>query len=81
MAMILDSETVDNLTDNDHYQNLLKILNWDGYNRWDEYQGEKLYYLSMYKKYVIDKAMHQRYPGGLRFPTNSDFDTFCQEVL
>jgi len=79
--MRLDDGTVDNLTDGDHYRNLLKILNWDGYSRWDEDQREKLYLLHEYNKYVIKKAMMQRYPGGSRFPIDSNFDMFCQEVL
>lgn len=73
--MILNSETVDNLTDNDHYQNLLKILNWDGYSRWDEYEREKLHCLHMYTNFVIEKHQWQNLPIG------SDFDTFCREIL
>jgi len=74
--MILNSETVDNLTDNDHCQNLLKILNWDGYSQWDEYQREKLYLLDNYKKFVIEKST-----SGSRSGAISYFAKFCQEVL
>lgn len=73
--MILDNETVNSLTNDDHYENLLKILNWSGYSYWDEYKREKLYYLRMYKKFVIEQGYWDNFPIG------SNFAKFCQEVL
>lgn len=73
--MILNDKTIHNLTDDDHYRNLLKILNWNGYSQWDEYHQEKVHYLHMYKEFVIEKNSWRN------VPISSNFDSFCQEVL
>ena len=59
---------IDDLRDIDHYYNFLKIIDWDGYSKWDRYDEEKLLYLHFYRKFVM------RENEITNWPVNKDFE-------
>ncbi len=44
---------VEDLTDEDHYNNLLAIIDY-GYSKWDRFQEEMVCYLGIYRNVIMN---------------------------